>query len=140
MPGAVTSSDHNFRTLLPGSKSRSEYKWALPANIVFDRVLHSITVRPDVRKDLLFLARATKSTYRASSSETALTAVAESILLIPISPRVDDLSGVARVFETPCMRVHAYPFMRPRNYRSDARDRRNVLLVKTPVVLNLMIW
>lgn len=86
MPGAVTSSDHNFRTLLLGSKSRSEYKWALPANIVFDRVLHGIIVRSNVRKDLLFLARATKSTYRASSPETALTAVAESILLIPISP------------------------------------------------------
>lgn len=86
MPGAVTSSDHNFRTLLPGSKSRSEYKWALPANIVFDRVPHGIIVCSNVRKDLLFLARATKSTYRASSPGTALTAIAESILLIPISP------------------------------------------------------
>lgn len=83
MPGAVTSSDHNFRTLLLGSKSRSEYRWASPANIVFDCVLDGIIVRSNVRKHSLFLARATKSTYRASAaSRNTLMAIAESALLI----------------------------------------------------------
>lgn len=76
MPGAVTSSDHNFRTLLLGSKSRSEYKWALPANIVFDRVLRGIIVRSNVRKHFLFLARATKySLRRCRFAGNTLTAI-----------------------------------------------------------------
>jgi len=66
MPGAVTSSDRNFRTLLPGSKSRSRvYGWASPANIVFYTVL---PYGSNVRKCRLFLARAAGSVRRASAA------------------------------------------------------------------------
>lgn len=64
MPEAVTSSDRNFRTLLPGSKSQSEYRWALPANIVFYMVLPFLLTSP--KTFFIFSARTTKSIYRAS--------------------------------------------------------------------------
>lgn len=68
-------------------------------------------------------------------AENTLRVVEESTLLI----RYRRASPVrSRAFsEHP---VRAYSFTRPPNYRSDTRDRcRNVLLVRIPVILNLMI-
>jgi len=91
MPEAVTSSDRNFRILLPGSKSQSEYRWALPANIVFYTVLPCLLTSP--KTFFIFSARTTKSIYTAPLllRWKHFKDCREIDSINPISPGVDDL-------------------------------------------------